>query len=910
MTTLHSRTPDLVVFDSRGLPARHVGYLRSRATSSSVALVSRQRHNAAGHLVEQWDPRLFGHAPKPNQNTLYNLAGHPLRTDSVDAGWRLELPGLADESLHRWDQRASHWRIAYDQRLRPIVLEEHSQAAAEVDTFTYADATADAGHNLRGQLLEQSDPSGTLRLDNYSLLGRLLRETRAFEDGMTSVSQYRYGPLDNLLEQTDAGEHRQQADYDLAGQLKQARLQLNEQAPWLPVLQNARYDAAGQIIEQQLSNGIVNHWTYDPADGRLQRQQALNNQTVLQDFEYAYDPVGNITLILDHAFTPSHFANQRVDGHRRFSYDSLYRLLSASGYDDGPPPDMPGLPQPTDPNDRRNYLQTYEYDHGGNLIKLTHVREGASHTRQMFVDPHSNRSIRWEPGDPDPSFNELYDRHGNLLLPQPGRELKWNARDQLSSVTLVKRDASADDQEHYRYSQGQRVYKRHDTYTATTHHFHAVHYLPGLEIRTRDTGEQLHVITVDAGLGSVRCLHWVAGKPAPMPADQLRYSLLDHLSSSLMEFDQQARLISHEGYYPFGATAWMSTRSEVEVSYKTLRYGAKEMDVSGLYAYGARYYAPWLQRWISADPAGDVDGLNLYGFVGNNPLRYVDDRGTTKAEWQIMNYSDFIAELGTESATALAQIDNVIHKTNIGKEMLKNLAGESVSAVVGFLGGYAGAEVFGAVSPQLNEVPYLGGLVGGNIGADVGAALADASLPTARVLRPLIPQTSAMSVEAIDRRIGLGQSEPLSFSVQDFSSFFLNRVTGSVIPAMNLLNLSSRAQEAEDIKMGLTPVKIKKIDTLLAEWKSAVESRWSATEAAFKSLGKSVVYPGDVLPNVNPLTTPETLAPIHHSVLQRKTLITLDYIARAQKGMAWYKEMSTTDNQFLLKQARGGTSKR
>src|SRR3546814_10411683 len=43
-------------------------------------------------LVEQWDPRLFGHAPNPNQATLYNLAGHALRSDSVDAGWRLELP--------------------------------------------------------------------------------------------------------------------------------------------------------------------------------------------------------------------------------------------------------------------------------------------------------------------------------------------------------------------------------------------------------------------------------------------------------------------------------------------------------------------------------------------------------------------------------------------------------------------------------------------------------------------------------------------------------------------------------------------------------------------------------------------------------------------------------------------------
>nr|WP_236708193.1 RHS repeat-associated core domain-containing protein [Pseudomonas sp. Leaf434] len=59
---------------------------------------------------------------------------------------------------------------------------------------------------------------------------------------------------------------------------------------------------------------------------------------------------------------------------------------------------------------------------------------------------------------------------------------------------------------------------------------------------------------------------------------------------------------------------------ESEIEYRFIRYSGKEMDVSGLYYYGARYYAPWLQRWVSADPAGDVDGLNLYGFVGNNPI--------------------------------------------------------------------------------------------------------------------------------------------------------------------------------------------------------------------------------------------------------------------------------------------------
>jgi hypothetical protein len=37
--------------------------------------------------------------------------------------------------------------------------------------------------------------------------------------------------------------------------------------------------------------------------------------------------------------------------------------------------------------------------------------------------------------------------------------------------------------------------------------------------------------------------------------------------------------------------------------------------------------SPWLTRWISPDSMGAVDGLNLYIYVGNNPLKYIDPTG-------------------------------------------------------------------------------------------------------------------------------------------------------------------------------------------------------------------------------------------------------------------------------------------
>ena len=903
--------PKLIAYDSRGLPIRQVAYLCKVVNGPLATLINRQHYNATGRLIEQWDPRLFGTASKPNLATIYSLSGESLKVDSVDAGWRLSLPGLAGEALQRWDQRGSHWRTTYDRQLRPIAVEEID--TPNVETFSYADDSADPAFNLRGQLTGQLDRSGTLSFDSYSLLGQPLRETRTLLEGQPYVSSRTFSPLGTMLSQTDAGEHQQQSRYDIAGQLKQVELRIKGSPNWQPVLKDAQYNAASQIIEQRTGNEVLSTWTYDPADGRLSTQRAQKNtEPALQDLEYFYDRIGNITRLEDHTFQPIHFANQLVDGHRDFTYDSLYRLTRASGYDDAPPSDVPGRPLPGDPNNRLNYTQHYEYDAGNNLIELRHVRAGASHTRAMFIDPASNRGVRWKPGDPDPVFNTLFDRHGNLQALQPGQALQWNSLDQLEAVTLVNRDNDPNDQEFYRYSQGVRVYKRHETHTSSLTHFQEVIYLPGLEIRTRDNGEELHVITLPGGHGSVRCLHWVSGQPANIAADQVRYSLDDHLGSSTLELDQQAQVISQEGYYPFGATAWYARGSAVDVDYKTIRYSGKEMDDSGLYYYGARYYAPWLQRWVSADPAGAVDGLNLYGFVGNNPLSYVDPDGSQREKSAIVDYSKFISVLGDHAATTLDQMLNIAHQQNIGKELLKNLVGESINAGIGFVGGYYGSQNFDFLLPNDKHVANLTlqskpmfsqGLVGGNIGGDTAGGVIGAFTPTARLIRPLIPQTSSMTIEAIEREAGIA-SDDSTVSVQDSIGFFLNRVVGSVVPAVSVaLNMGSRVQEAEDIKNRLDPVKIQKIETMLESWKQTVEKGSAGVEVAFDRLKQNSVDPVDLVSNTFMLDR-SNYPLVHRSTLQQQSRAVLGMIESTQAIMSWYKEDGTTDNQYLKRQAR------
>jgi RHS repeat-associated protein len=105
------------------------------------------------------------------------------------------------------------------------------------------------------------------------------------------------------------------------------------------------------------------------------------------------------------------------------------------------------------------------------------------------------------------------------------------------------------------------------------------------------------------------------------------------LGSASLETNENGQVISYEEYHPFGTSAYRTARSGTDLSLKRYRFTNKERDdETGLYYFGVRYYAAWLGRWTSSDPGDFVDGLNMYVYAQNNPVKLVDEEGYNAVE--------------------------------------------------------------------------------------------------------------------------------------------------------------------------------------------------------------------------------------------------------------------------------------
>ena len=102
------------------------------------------------------------------------------------------------------------------------------------------------------------------------------------------------------------------------------------------------------------------------------------------------------------------------------------------------------------------------------------------------------------------------------------------------------------------------------------------------------------------------------------------YYTRDHLGSVREVVNSANAVVSRYDYSPYGERVVVGTEGEkADFGYAGYLYQAE----TKLNLTWYRAYDPSIGRWISRDPIGEEGGINLYGYVGNNPSTYTDPLG-------------------------------------------------------------------------------------------------------------------------------------------------------------------------------------------------------------------------------------------------------------------------------------------
>jgi len=430
----HTATPHLVVSDTRNLAVREVDFCRGPGSPVPEAVVTARGYGGAGRHVSSIDARLSararrlaGESVRPNLRCACSLSGRELRRESVDAGIQVRFFNAASALSWTRDGRASEQRRDYDRLGRPLAI--HDRLAGQTrhcaERFSYGAADLPAGANLRGQLLRHDDPAGTTAIGARSLSGRPQLETlrmlvkREEPDWSAQVAardallagggayctRREYNATGQLQMQLDAAGNLQCFRFGLAGQLGAVVLTMaHADAPARRILAASylAYNAAGQLTYARSGNGLATQHDYEPATARLARRctRRVDPAGTLQDLQYRYDQVGNIVRIEDCAQPTRFHDNRQVAAECGYVYDSLYRLIEASGRESATVERPgPGEPAPVDGSTRLTaYRRAFSYDAAGNLTQLRHhsADTRASFTQRWSIAAGSNRSV---PGD-------------------------------------------------------------------------------------------------------------------------------------------------------------------------------------------------------------------------------------------------------------------------------------------------------------------------------------------------------------------------------------------------------------------------------------------------------------------------------------------------------------------------------
>jgi RHS repeat-associated protein len=653
-----------------------------------MGAVTTKHYDHAGRNWKVEAPAPEANAPRPTTLTTFDPGGlaltvtNPLNqtvTNTYDALGRLITTEDAENISNSFGYDAAGNRTSvtdgknqtttfvYDGLNRLI-----GQTFSNTDTITFT-------YNAV-QKIAQTSPRGIVTSYGYDARDRLLTVSApAHEDTPALGRSYTYDSAGHLLTVTEVGNSAANVSYvydalgrvtaessrgqvhfyhyDLAGNRVRAQYSTGRvvetsydglNRPEI-IAEGGRvtqygYDLGGRAVILIAANGQTSQNSYD-ALGRLKdrtlfKTSAMQESEVLAQFEWEHDLLGNV--LAQHETWPGEATRSSGIRSTVMAYDDNNRLLSETiqTRSNG---SAPAVGQSS---------TSYTYDNANNRATKTVTRSaGAASSAEAgendvghwaYTYNSANQLTGWEKSDypsgtPQKTATLSYDDAGNRTsqdIQDPATSNQhlvtsyaWDAQDRLASVTMP------DGSEHeYAYDYRTRRISTTRSGGILPPSSTAIVFAGGLSLAEWETANSTpstaNPPTVeynrgpDMGGGVGGLLYTARSQSTPGLQPALKYNLSNGRGDIVAQADQSATLTWTASYEAYGKRT-----KETGTNQDKQRANSKDEDPTGLLNEGFRYRDIETGVWLSRDPAGFVDGPNLYAYVMQNPWTKFDPLG-------------------------------------------------------------------------------------------------------------------------------------------------------------------------------------------------------------------------------------------------------------------------------------------
>ncbi|MFC0212338.1 RHS repeat-associated core domain-containing protein [Paenibacillus chartarius] len=628
-----------------------------------AGIKSVRKYNAIGQIEKETigqNYKTYGYDAYGRQ--IWSMDANNRRTETAYDAWnrviQVSFPGLVNpdtetityDDINRTktttDAESNHYRETYDISGQ-LLKKEWVKATGNVLLGIYS-------YDYAGHPITITDGNGNQTKNQYDILGRLISVT----DPLSNIHRYTYSLAGNLVEMIYPDGNKIQKHYDETGKVIK-RIDPSGQ------MDKYYYDGNGNVIRHVDRKGQVKTFEYD-----AQRDFLTKSITPQETISYSYDAAGRRLTMTDNTGMTQYKYEQATgylheityaDGRTiQYQYDTLgnrtsstdpFGFTTAYGYDiryrlNGVGNAVNnweasytykknGL---TDVVSLKNGMNsTYGFD-GANLISLVQNKSNGINVNTFgySYDNNYNQTGKTENGTSfsfgydklnriatSTQFQEsyTYDSRGNRQTMHRNQQINptdasydYDDRNRLIKVTLSGGKVVS-----YKYNGDGLLYERTEGGQTTRYYYDGSSVIAEGMVQT--DGKAVLKARYLRGNGLVARVDASGNKT---------YYLHNGHGDIIGLADVNGNTLNTYSY-----DIWGNPTSTVEQVQQPFRYSGEYWDSStGLQYLRARWYDPSIGRFINEDSyEGDITNplsLNLYTYVENNPLRYVDPTGHVK----------------------------------------------------------------------------------------------------------------------------------------------------------------------------------------------------------------------------------------------------------------------------------------